>query len=826
MPFGLSNFGSPLESNICFVNAILQLLYSIAIFRNLVKKKGYKAQPSSVTPVLDELSRIYNYEGPVTSAGPLRQLLGAKEGLSYLMRGEQEDASLFLSHLLEQIFKEVSPDIKLEELFKMSVIHQPCFNTHDGSCSNCRYTPQPREDSRNVLMLQQQQSKTFASLQELLEYYLNDQAIELRCSNDGNCTDADSMMMKQGFMRQVVTEKPEILFVQVPKTVNAKCDEGFFYVQGVRYEVVGVVDHHGPDVNQGHYTAWIKLQSQWWSCDDKLVAKDLKDAHFSSNNYIFVAIRCDSEHKQDKEKCVACKKTFSSLLQHLRQAFNCQIYYDLDGLREEKAARTREKWLQQQKIKRANQSGDEKARVHKEDAKRHAENRKIQSPAKKARVKKEDAERHEQHRKQMSEEQKARVKKEDAERHEQHRKKISEEQKARVKKEDAERHEQHRKKMSKEQKATKKREAAKRMKRKWDTNYAKNNETTTGRKRIFLDLIRDGCTYPCCCCQEAKYSKSVKEIQDMSEFKEALDKKHDNLFNDTIFPCTSVTPDVLKEIPNRKGSYFVCNECKSKLDRGKIPSKSHSNKLEIFDIKNYPDLDLTELELNLISKKIIFMKIHRKPKSQMSAIKDRIVCIPIDSETIEQTLQKLPRLPKEAGLVPIKLKRKQAYKSSHLQEWVDVEKVHRCLLLLKNFGHPEYQFYSPEDFNSYVSRCKVEDKEGYEMLFDPAECEMSIDNDFLENENVEDSENSTDSKEETPKLVDEDEALDEIEYAEKLEVDYRLNDPCAKFQFNYDQTACFINDSPETGVTTHDNNEAISVSPGEGENSKKLSFRF
>ena len=58
-----------------------------------------------------------------------------------------------------------------------------------------------------------------------------------------------------------------------------------------------------------------------------------------------------------------------------------------------------------------------------------------------------------------------------------------------------------------------------------------------------------------------------------------------------------------------------------------------------------------------------------------------------------------------------------------------------------------------------------------------------------------------------PKL--EDEALDEIEYAEKLDEDYKLNDPCAKFQFNYDRAACFINDSPETEVKTHDTNEAI-----------------
>ena len=176
-----------------------------------MKKKGYKAQPNSVTPVLDEVSRIYNYEGPVTSAGPLRQLLGAQDGLGYLMQGEQEDASLFLRHLLEQILKEVSPNLKLEELIEMSVIHQPCFNTPNGACSHCGYTPQPRKDKFNVLVLQE--AIGLDSLQDLIEYYLQDQAIEFRCGNDGICTDADSRTKRHGFMRQIVTNIPEILFV-------------------------------------------------------------------------------------------------------------------------------------------------------------------------------------------------------------------------------------------------------------------------------------------------------------------------------------------------------------------------------------------------------------------------------------------------------------------------------------------------------------------------------------------------------------------------------------------------------------------------------------
>ena len=73
MTFCLNNGGSCLEAKICYINAILQLLHSIAMIQNLVKRKG---QPEAGTPVLDELSLIFNYEGSVTTTGPLRQILG------------------------------------------------------------------------------------------------------------------------------------------------------------------------------------------------------------------------------------------------------------------------------------------------------------------------------------------------------------------------------------------------------------------------------------------------------------------------------------------------------------------------------------------------------------------------------------------------------------------------------------------------------------------------------------------------------------------------------------------------------------------------------
>ena len=286
--FGLSNFGTPLERNICYINSILQLLHCVSVIRNLVKKKAYKTTETS-TPVCDEISRIFNYQGDVTTAGPLRKLLGAKEGLSYVTAGEQEDASMFLRHLLDQIFQEVDPNARLEELINITIAHQACFNTPDGACNRCGYISPPQENNRKVLVLQE--SSGSSSLQDLIQFYFQDQNLKFRCGNDGNCQDADSRTAQLATMRQTVTQLPEILFIQVPKTVKPRANEDFFHIQGVWFEIIGIVDHLGDQIDTGHYITWAKHGQAWFKIDDKIVEPDLANAHFSSNNYIFVGIR-------------------------------------------------------------------------------------------------------------------------------------------------------------------------------------------------------------------------------------------------------------------------------------------------------------------------------------------------------------------------------------------------------------------------------------------------------------------------------------------------------------------------------------------------------
>ena len=85
----------------------------------------------------------------------------------------------------------------------------------------------------------------------------------------------------------------------------------------------------------------------------------------------------------------------------------------------------------------------------------------------------------------------------------------------------------------------------------------------------------------------------------------------------------------------------------------------------------------------------------------------------------------LPRTPNQAGLVPVKLKRMQKWKHVHLQEYVDVEKLLKALTLLRNLGHPHYQFQFEKSIQGYKQRCLIEDKEGYDIMYQESDDEMS-----------------------------------------------------------------------------------------------------
>ena len=132
---------------------------------------------------------------------------------------------------------------------------------------------------------------------------------------------------------------------------------------------------------------------------------------------------------------------------------------------------------------------------------------------------------------------------------------------------------------------------------------------------------------------------------------------------------------------------------------------SVGNGLTLTKISN-PDMKLSEIENSLIAQNIIFQKIFLLPKSRMSAVKDRLVNVPVRPNDIINTIQSIPRTPREAGLIQVKLKRKLKYKNYHKQEYIDPQKIFKVLEYLRKSGHPYYQFY--DDYNVFKKRCREE----------------------------------------------------------------------------------------------------------------------
>ena len=178
---------------------------------------------------------------------------------------------------------------------------------------------------------------------------------------------------------------------------------------------------------------------------------------------------------------------------------------------------------------------------------------------------------------------------------------------------------------------------------------------------------------------------SKSGVQDVSvkALKTRLDNESPGLFEKSIqYPI----PDDLY-LENRT---YICSTCKKWLfQKKKMPKQSAMNHLGKDEA-----LPLTDLESVLISKNILFLKIHELPKSQFHAVIDKTVNVPILDDDILKNLnsvQAFPRKPNESGLVPVRLKRKMEYKNKHLEALVRPEALKKALMDLKEMGHPGYQ---------------------------------------------------------------------------------------------------------------------------------------
>ena len=256
------------------------------------------------------------------------------------------------------------------------------------------------------------------------------------------------------------------------------------------------------------------------------------------------------------------------------------------------------------------------------------------------------------------------------------------------------------------------------------------------------------------------------------------------------------------------GMTFLCSTCKSSLQKGNIPAMAVANSLQL----NHPDRPvLTQLENSLIAMNINFQKIVLLPKSRMAAGKGRMISIPIGPEDVMNTMKQMPRLPSEAGLVPIKLKRKKEYKSAEKHEKIRPEIIFRALRYLSDAGHPFYQFF--DDEKTYKARCKIKDLRELQLLEDE---DLDLDDALEEDLGKPNTPDAMEVEDEAVKDSEE-EGEDALEIAVEQEEQDIENDPVRRQHFNYSEYSTLVNGHPEIFLDKDGNQRAnLTFAPGEG----------
>ncbi|KAI8518266.1 hypothetical protein Bbelb_042830 [Branchiostoma belcheri] len=115
-----------------------------------------------------------------------------------------------------------------------------------------------------------------------------------------------------------------------------------------------------------------------------------------------------------------------------------------------------------------------------------------------------------------------------------------------------------------------------------------------------------------------------------------------------------------------------------------IPFEAQSNRMKVPEIP--PELNsLNTLESQLIAKRIPFMKVAALPKGGQKGVIGPVVCVPAD---VSETHAVLPRMPTEALLIKVKLKRKLQYSGHYMYRQISPMKVDAALkYLVENNEH-------------------------------------------------------------------------------------------------------------------------------------------
>ena len=214
-------------------------------------------------------------------------------------------------------------------------------------------------------------------------------------------------------------------------------------------------------------------------------------------------------------------------------------------------------------------------------------------------------------------------------------------------------------------------------------------ENESDRLKKFLEDTLFGAVFICLCCQQKHFQTNIQIFT--PKVREGIKIPLKECIEKMKMTYGSMSSP---KLPQNAQDQFICKTCLGYMKKRKVPPTSAMNGLRLKQTdKQIEDegLSLSELENSLIAPRIIFQKIFLLPKSRWSGMKDMQVNIPITSERINETLEKLPRTPQNAGLIGVKLKRKQEYKNNHKHQLINPQKLFLFIDKAKEMGNPYYK---------------------------------------------------------------------------------------------------------------------------------------
>ena len=182
----------------------------------------------------------------------------------------------------------------------------------------------------------------------------------------------------------------------------------------------------------------------------------------------------------------------------------------------------------------------------------------------------------------------------------------------------------------------------------------------------FQEAIKEKANYVCISCHRMLYKKTVKAYK-ASNYVEVKDDIRNKVLHEKY------------RLTSANGQQWICSTCHRHIKQNKIPPQSKANNMSLGKVP--PELaELTPLELRLISLRIPFMRLISLPKGKQKSIHGPAVNIPASLTPINTLL---PRLPKQAHLIPLKLKRKLKYKQAYMNNFIRPSKIQNALTYLK-----------------------------------------------------------------------------------------------------------------------------------------------